>query len=204
MRWTPRWCGRTSTRPAPGTRRRATQGAGSNYRNLPAGHDREALGRSRGGLTTKVHLVADDRCRPLSRVTTAGQRHDSVAFADVMAGIRIARRGGGRPRTRPDRVLGDKAYSSRAIRTYLRRRRIAATIPEPADQQANRARRGGRGGRPPAFDRERYRQRNTAERCVNKLKLHRAVATRYDKRDYVYQGTVDVASIRIWLRDPVS
>lgn len=63
--------------------------------------------------------------------------------------------------------------------------------------------RGSAGGRPPAFDPERYKERNTVERCVNKLKNFRAVATRYDKRELIYQGTIDVASIRIWLRDPM-
>jgi transposase len=136
-------------------------------------------------------------------VTTAGQRHDSLAFDAVMARIRIRRRGRGRPRTRPGRVLADKAYSSRAIRSDLRRRRIKATIPEPAGQQANRLRRGRHGGRPPKFEPETYKQRNTIERAINKLKGYRAVATRYDKRDYMFRGTIDVASIRIWLRDPV-
>jgi transposase len=161
------------------------------------------LGRSRGGLSTKIHLVADDRARPISRVITAGQRHDAVAFEPVMAGIRIRRRGRGRPRTRPDRVLCDKAYSNRRIRAELRRRRIKTTIPERIDQQAHRARKGSQGGRPPQFDPETYKGRNVIERCINKLKQFRAVATCYDKREYIFHGTVDVASIRIWLRDPV-
>jgi transposase len=153
-------------------------------------------------VTTKVHLAADTRCRPVSRVITAGQRHDSLAFEPVLAGIRLARRGGGRPRTRPDRVLADKAYSNRKIRTSLRRKGIKATIPEPSDQVAARKAKGVNGGRPPAFDPDVYKQRNTVERTINKLREVRAVGTRYDKREYVFRGTVDVASIRIWVRDP--
>jgi transposase len=134
-------------------------------------------------------------------VTSAGQRHDSLAFVPLMGRLRIARPGRGRPRTRPGRVLADKAYSSKAIRSHLRERRIRATIPEPADQTRGRLRRGSKGGRPPAFDSGIYKQRNTVERAFSRLRQHRAVATRYDKRDFVYRGTVDVAAIRIWLRD---
>jgi transposase len=115
--------------------------------------------------------------------------------------LTIARPGRAQPRTRPGRLLADKAYSSAAIRSCLRRRRIKATIPEPADQTRNRRRRGQRGGRPPAFDAQAYKQRNTVERAFCRLRQHRAVATRYDKRDFVYRGTIDVAAIRIWLRD---
>jgi len=121
----------------------------------------------------------------------------------LMDRLAIARRGPGRPRTRPGRVLADKAYSSAAIRSGLRRRGIKATIPEPAGQGKNRLRRGSRGGRPPAFDPAAYQQRNVVERAFCQLRQHRAVATRYDKRDFVWRGTVDIASIRIWLRHPV-
>jgi transposase len=154
-------------------------------------------------LTSKIHLLADSRCRVVARVTSAGQRGDSLGFEPVMNVLRIRRRGPGRPRTRPDRVLGDKAYSSKATRSHLRRRGIQAVIPEPADQIKNRKKRGRRGGRPPAFDAEAYKDRNVVERAINQLKQNRAVATRYDKRDFVWRGTVDVACIRIWLRNPV-
>jgi transposase len=165
---------------------------------------REALGRSRGGLTTKIHLVADRRCRPIARLTSPGQHADCSKFIALMESIRIRRRGVGRPRTKPARVLADKAYSSRANRHYLRRRGIKAVIPIKKDQAAHRANRGSKGGRPPVFDRQAYKERNTVERCVNKLRQFRAVATRYDKREAIYQGTIDVASIRIWLRHPVT
>lgn len=98
--------------------------------------------------------------------------------------------------------MADKAYSSKASRAWLRRRGISAVIPERADEELNRVRRGSRGGRPPAFDPHAYRARNTVERAINKLKQNRAVATRFDKRDYIWRGTTDVAAIRIWLRDP--
>jgi transposase len=117
--------------------------------------------------------------------------------------LAITRPGGGRPRTRPGRVLGDKAYSSTAIRAHLRQRGIKATIPEPSDQARNRHQRGSNGGRPPTFDPAAYKDRNTVERAFNQLRQHRAVATRFDKRDFIWRGTIDVASIRIWLRHPV-
>jgi hypothetical protein len=164
---------------------------------------REALGRSRGGLSTKLHLAADSRCRPLGFITTLGQRHDSVAFELTLAQVAVARTGPGRPRTRPDAVLADKAYSSRAIRAHLSGRKIKAVIAIKDDQHTARLNKGTRGGRPRSFDKVHYRDRNTVERAVNKLRAHRAVGTRYDKRDYMYRGTVTMATISIWLRDPV-
>lgn len=118
--------------------------------------------------------------------------------------LAIARPGRGRARIRPGRVLGDKAYSSTAIRAHLRRRGIKATIPEPSDQARNRTRRGSSGGRPPTFDPAAYKDRNTVERAFSQLRQHRAVATRFDKRDFIWRGTIDVATIKIWLRHPAS
>ncbi|MFJ2061172.1 IS5 family transposase [Streptomyces sp. NPDC087908] len=106
-------------------------------------HD-HALGRSRGGLTTKIHLAADSRCCPLAFVLTPGLAGDAPAFAQVMAGLRMPRPIG-RPRTTPEVVLADKAYSSRAICSHLRRRGIRAVIP-PSDQAPRRKRRGSNGG----------------------------------------------------------
>ncbi len=115
----------------------------------PADH---GLGRSRGGLTTKVHLACEQAQKPLSILITAGQRGDSPQFQAVLDAIKVARPGRGRPRTRPRRVLADKAYGSRANRAYLRRRGIACTIPQKADQIRHRKNKGRAGGRPPAFD----------------------------------------------------
>jgi transposase len=89
-------------------------------------------------------------------------------------------------------LTGDKAYSSRTNRAALRARRVRHTIPERAAQKASRARQGARGGRPPAFDRARYRQRNQVERLMNRGKQFRAVATRYDTQSTM--ATVRVGS----------
>ncbi|MFE6132584.1 IS5 family transposase [Streptomyces sp. NPDC056437] len=160
----------------------------------------EALGRSRGGLTCKIHLAGEGGRRPLAFLITPGQWGDAPQMIPTLERIRVPRASGGRPRTRPDHVGGDKAYSSRQNRRYLRRRQIKHTIPERTDQRVNRQRRGSAGGRPIGFDRSIYKRRNEVERTFNALKCFRAVATRFDKRAYVFHGTVTVASLRLWLR----
>jgi Transposase and inactivated derivatives len=173
---------------------RAHQHAGGSKRGLRS----PALGRSRGGLTSKIHLACDALGRPLAFTLTGGNTNDCTQFTAVMEAIRVPRMGPGRPRVRPARVLGDKGYSSRAIRTWLRRRGIGHTIPERADQARNRLRRGSRGGRPPAFDKQLYKRRNVVERCFNRLKQWRGIATRYDKTAESYQAAVTLASLLMW------
>ncbi|MEV6357295.1 IS5 family transposase [Streptomyces hydrogenans] len=170
---------------------------GAPFRAEPEDH---ALERSRGGLSTKVHLVSDGHARLLALRVSAGQAGDAPAFEVVMAGIRVPRSGPGRPRTRPDAVLADRAYSSRAIREHLRRRGIRAVIPQPADQVGHRLRRGRAGGRPPGFDAEAYKQRNAVERCINRLKQWRGLAMRTDKLAIAYQAALHLAAILMWTR----
>ncbi|GHJ02982.1 IS5 family transposase [Streptomyces olivaceus] len=156
----------------------------------------EAIGRSRGGLTTKIHLACDGQGRPLAFTITAGNVNDCTQFEQVLARIRIERCGPGRPRTRPERVIADKGYSSTRIRSYLRRRGIKAVIPERIDQINGRIRRRESLCR---LDRAAYRRRNVVERCFNKLKHNKALATRYDKRARHYEALVTIACLRIWL-----
>lgn len=130
---------------------------------------------------------------------TPGQAADSPCFITIVDRIRVSGPVG-RPRTRPDAVAADKAYSSKANRAYLRRRRIGAVIPEKKDQQANRKKKGSAGGRPVAFDPVRYRRRNTVERFFQKLKTWRGLATRYDKTARSYEAGLHLRGSIMWLR----
>ncbi|WP_433665196.1 IS5 family transposase [Nocardia sp. CA-128927] len=163
----------------------------------PADH---AIGSSRGGLTTKTHLVADGHGRGLAVLITPGQAGDSPMLADMLDGVKVPRLDAGAPRTTPDELIGDKAYSAAANRKLLRRRRIKAVIPERADQVTNRKRKGRSGGRAPDFDRDTYKRRNVIERAFNKAKQWRAIATRYDKLALTYRAGFALALVIEWLK----
>lgn len=108
--------------------------------------------------------------------------------------------GPGRP---PDAVAADKAYQSRANRAYrghLRNRKVKAVIPEKADQAASRKKKGSRGGRPVTHDTVLYRERNTVERCINKIKEWRGPATRYDKTSESHLAGLHLRGAILWIR----
>ncbi len=136
------------------------------------------MGRSRGGLTTKIHALVDALGRPILLKLTAGQAHDGRSAADMFDTL-----GAGQV------LLADRAYDSDALHETLAARGARANI----RLMPNRV-------KSYPFDAELYKERNFAERFFNKLKHFRAVATRYDKRDDNFLASVQLASIRIWLR----
>src|SRR5215208_4556006 len=160
----------------------------------PADH---ALGRSRGGFSTKIHLLSDGTVLPLTAELSAGQAHESKYVEPVLDRVRVRRCRAGRPRRRPRRLAGDKGYSYPRVRAALRRRHIGAVIAERDDQ---RERRAHRPGRKPQFDKAAYRQRHVIENCVGWLKEARGLATRYEKLAVHYLALVKLAIIRRLLK----
>ncbi|WP_370468963.1 IS5 family transposase [Amycolatopsis sp. YIM 10] len=184
-------CGRISTRRVPGKR-----GCADWIEALAI--DGECLGRSRGGLTTKLHLAVDGAGLPLAVILTPGRAGDNPQLLPLLDDIRDLEVGG--QRVRVGRVLADKAYTHPSTRKALRERRIKATIPERADQIARRKARGSAGGRPPDFDPGLYTLRNVVERCFNRLKQFRGLATRYAKRAAYHRAEIVLACIVLHLR----
>ena len=136
------------------------------------------MGRSRGGLTTKIHALVDANGLPIAVKLSAGQAHDGRSAADMLDGL-----GEGQI------LLADRAYDSDALRTTLSARGAWANIkPMPGRVRI------------PAFSAYLYRYRNLVERFFNKLKHFRAIATRYDKHDANYLALIKLAASRIWMR----
>jgi transposase len=119
---------------------------------------------------------------------SSGERHEQPVLPLLMGRGAVKRPGRGRPRVRPDRVAGDKGYSSPAVRRYLKGRRIGVVIPTKANEEPD-----------PTFDRAAYRERNVVERTINWLKQFRRVATRYEKCATYYAAMVTLAAILLWL-----
>ncbi|WP_233601156.1 MULTISPECIES: IS5 family transposase [Micromonospora] len=165
----------------------------------PDAQDGEAIGRSRGGLSTKIHLAVDGRGRPLSILLTPGQAGDNPQLLALLDAIRVNEPGPGRPRKRPEVLIADKGYAHDSTRRALRQRGIRHVIPERSDQVARRAAKGSTGGRPPSFDQAIYRKRNVVERCFNRLKQWRDLATRYAKRASLYRASLVLIAAIIWL-----
>ena len=135
------------------------------------------MGRSRGGLTTKIHMACDTLGRPVRFLLAAGNSHDILAVPALLEGHR------------PQAVLADRAYDANSLRQHLHQIGAEAVIPSTRSRRA-----------PIPHTTIVYKLRNRIERCFNKLKHFRAVATRYDKRDDNYLASVQLASIRIGMR----
>ena len=161
----------------------------SNYKNLldePADH---AIGRSRGGLSTKVHQLVDGRGLPLVVLIGPGQGGDSPMLPALLEALAGRTGRAGATTHHPGRGARATRRTPRAAtRALLRARGITAVIAEPADQTGHRKRRGSKGGRPPAFDPARYKDRNVVERSYQAIKQWRALATRYDKLAITYRA----------------
>jgi transposase len=135
-----------------------------------------------------VHLRAEGGGKLMTFILTPGQDHESRLLKPLMERGAVKRRGRGRPRLRPRRVVGDKGYSSRENRQYLRRRGMRLTIP-----RTKRERRRG------PFDKALYRMRNRVERLINRMKQFRRLATRYEKRAENYRAMWVIAATLLWL-----
>ena len=144
---------------------------------------KQGLGRSRGGYSTKIHLLTDGQGIPLGLTVTAGQRNEATEFDALFAACFINTF---RKTKRPDALAADKAYSSKKIRGAIRRKQIRPVIPTRSNE-----------ARDPGFDSELYRQRNVIERAIGWLKNFRRIATRYEKKLENYTAMIHIAFFRL-------
>jgi transposase len=156
------------------------------------GQDEEALGRSRGGFSTKIHVRAEGGGRPMAFVLSGGERQESRYVEALLATGRVRRAGRGRPRVLPDQIVGDRSYSYPSVRRALARRGVRALIPRRRDQRPG-------DGRHRPFDRLLYPERNLVERLIGRLKQSRRVATRYEKRACHFAAMLTLAAVLLWL-----
>ena len=136
------------------------------------------MGRSRGGLTTKIHALVDAEGRPIDIVLTPGQTHDSQPAPDLLEGMKQGAI-----------LLADKAYDSDTIREQLNTINAWANIPARTNRKKTFP-----------FSKWLYRYRNLVERFFNKIKQFRGLATRYDKNPDNFLAAIKLVSLRIWIR----
>jgi transposase len=159
----------------------------------PEEPDDHALGRSRGGYTTKIHLLSDGRGHPLHFHLTPGQAHESTALVSVLDGADQALLDGEGERIAwPVALAGDKGYRADWIDECLLKLEITPVIPSKANED--------RDARPVEFDREAYRQRNIVERLIGWLKESRRILTRFEKTAKNFAGMIKMAFIHRYLR----
>lgn len=149
----------------------------------------EALGRSQGGFSTKIHIQAEGMGKPMQVSLSEGQTSDVKGFGELNTQIKVKCKGRGRPKQRPRYLVGDKGYDSQAIRRTLRYQRTTPVIPKRKNAK-----------RKPRLNRGLYRERNRVERLINHLKQFRRVATRYEKRADNYLAMLTIAAILIGLK----
>lgn len=147
----------------------------------------EALGRSQGGFSTKIHLRAEGQGKPITFSLTPGQQHE-ITQAEILLQQGAIQQPKGRPRLYPKRLAADKGYSYPKYRRFLRRKGIRITIPRKKNQH-----------RTGPFDKDMYRLRNRVERLINRLKQSRRIATRYEKRGANYAAMLTLGMILLWL-----
>jgi len=154
-------------------------GAPTCSRRKRGNQKQEALGRSRGGFSTKIHLRTNANGEPLTFDVTGGEAHEVKGYEALIELHDVA----------PDRLLGDKGYDSDAIRDDLTKRGIAPVIPPRSNRKT-----------PIEYDHEAYQRRNLIERCVNRLKQFRRIATRYEKTARAYLSMLCIAAARLRIK----
>lgn len=156
----------------------------------PADH---ALGRSRGGFSTKIHLLCDSRGHPLHFELSPGQAHENTSLVSLLNGAdACVTDGGGEPVAWPAALAGDKGYRADWIDELLMALGITPVIPSKQNED--------RAARPVEFDREAYRQRNIVERLIGWIKECRRIFSRFEKTAVNFSGMIKMAFIQRYLR----
>ena len=173
-----------------GTIVRAHRTAAGGSRKIGSDSDKNALGRSRGGYSTKLHVTCDSNGVPLAITVTPGQINEPREFINLMNSLPLSMY---RKSRRPKAMAGDKAYSAGYIRAWLKKRQIRDVIPTRKDEYPDKR-----------FSRKLYRRRNIVERLIGRLKEFRRIATRYDKTEVSYLAMIKLAFLRILLNKHLS